>query len=99
MTIGTLFTLFVTPAVYTFIARDHQKRRVLETLAEAEAAAEAGVLFPASAEPAPAEPVPLESQHSPEAHGSASAASSGQGHERRAAKRRGRRRRYPPAAE
>ena len=94
MTIGTLFTLFVTPAVYTFIARDHQKRRVLETLAEAEAAAEAGVLFPASAEPAP-----LESQHSPEAHGSASAASSGQGHERRAAKRRGRRRRYPPAAE
>jgi len=94
MTIGTLFTLFVTPAVYTFIARDHQKRRVLETLAEAEAAAEAGVLFPASAEPAP-----LESQHSLEADGSASAASSGQGHERRAAKRRGRRRRYPPAAE
>jgi len=99
MTIGTLFTLFVTPAVYTFIARDHQKRRARETPAEAEAAAEAGGFFPAPAEPAPAEPVPLESQHSPEAHGSASAASSGQGHERRAAKRRGRRRRYPPAAE
>jgi hydrophobe/amphiphile efflux-1 (HAE1) family protein len=98
MTIGTLFTLFVTPAVYTFIARDHQKRRALETLAEAEAAAEAGVLFPAAAEPAPAEPAPLESQHSLEAHGSA-AASPGQGHERRAAKRRVRRRRYPPAAE
>ena len=27
MTIGTLFTLFVTPTVYTFLARDHQKAR------------------------------------------------------------------------
>ena len=27
MTIGTLFTLFVTPAVYTYLARDHQKAR------------------------------------------------------------------------
>ena len=26
MTIGTLFTLFVTPAVYTYIARDHRRR-------------------------------------------------------------------------
>src|SRR5262249_27996465 len=26
MTIGTMFTLFVTPAVYTYLARDHQKR-------------------------------------------------------------------------
>ena len=65
MTIGTLFTLFVTPAVYTFVARDHQKVRAQaeaaeaakaqspepETLAEAEAAAEAGMLFPAGAEP------------------------------------------------
>jgi multidrug efflux pump len=25
MTIGTLFTLFITPAVYTYLARDHQK--------------------------------------------------------------------------
>ena len=25
MTIGTLFTLFVTPAVYTYLAKDHQK--------------------------------------------------------------------------
>jgi hypothetical protein len=24
MLIGTLFTLFVTPAVYTFVARDHR---------------------------------------------------------------------------
>jgi multidrug efflux pump len=28
MAIGTLFTLFVTPAVYTFIARDHRRERV-----------------------------------------------------------------------
>jgi multidrug efflux pump len=27
MTIGTLFTLFVTPAVYTFLAKDYQKAR------------------------------------------------------------------------
>ena len=27
MTIGTIFTLFVTPAVYTLIARDHNRRR------------------------------------------------------------------------
>ncbi len=25
MTIGTLFTLFVTPAVYTYLAREHQR--------------------------------------------------------------------------
>ena len=24
MTIGTLFTLFVTPAVYTYVAREHR---------------------------------------------------------------------------
>ena len=38
MTIGTLFTLFVTPAVYTYIARDHQKakQQTHETLAEAD---------------------------------------------------------------
>ena len=28
MTIGTLFTLFVTPAVYTYVARDHAAHRV-----------------------------------------------------------------------
>ncbi|OFW71246.1 MAG: hypothetical protein A2W02_03385 [Alphaproteobacteria bacterium RBG_16_64_48] len=112
MTIGTMFTLFVTPAVYTFLARDHQKTKAQaeiadqakgaaapETVEEADAAAEAGMLFPAEAE---AEPVAAEGQLSSEAHAissAASAASSGQGHERRAAKRQGRRRRYPPAAE
>jgi len=29
MMIGTIFTLFVTPAVYTFLAKDHQKERAL----------------------------------------------------------------------
>jgi hypothetical protein len=27
MSIGTLFTLFVTPAVYTYVARDHHGAR------------------------------------------------------------------------
>ena len=27
MTIGTMFTLFVTPAIYTLIAREHSKAR------------------------------------------------------------------------
>jgi hypothetical protein len=27
MFIGTLFTLFVTPAIYTFVARDHRAGR------------------------------------------------------------------------
>jgi len=27
MSIGTLFTLFVTPAVYTYVARDHHGER------------------------------------------------------------------------
>jgi multidrug efflux pump len=110
MTIGTLFTLFVTPAVYTFLARDHQKVRAQAeaaeaataqspepgTLAEAQAAAEAGMLFPARAEPDS-----LEGRLSPEAHASRSTAGTapGPGHERRAAKRGSRRRRYPPAAE
>jgi multidrug efflux pump len=39
MTIGTLFTLFVTPTVYTYLARDHQK---LRARLEAEAAASGG---------------------------------------------------------
>jgi len=111
MTIGTLFTLFVTPAVYTFLARDHQKAKaqasahqtsakgapVPETLEEADSAAQAGMLFPAEAKPVAAEG-PLSS----EAHAfssAASAASSGQGHERRAAKRQGRRRPFSSAAE
>jgi hypothetical protein len=73
MTIGTLFTLFVTPTMYTFLARDHQKAKAKseaarsgegvaltsekppskEELEELDAAAEAGVLFPAEPEDAP----------------------------------------------
>jgi multidrug efflux pump len=30
MTIGTMFTLFVTPAMYTIIARDHGKEKSIE---------------------------------------------------------------------
>jgi Cu/Ag efflux pump CusA len=30
MAVGTLFTLFITPAVYTFIARDHSHDREKE---------------------------------------------------------------------
>ncbi|HZJ12329.1 MAG TPA: efflux RND transporter permease subunit [Methyloceanibacter sp.] len=110
MTIGTLFTLFVTPAVYTFLARDHQKAKAQaeasakgeaapETLQKADSAPEAGMPVPAEAEP---KSLPAEGPLSPEAHAftsAAAAASSGQGHERRAAKRQGRRRRFPPAAE
>jgi hydrophobe/amphiphile efflux-1 (HAE1) family protein len=35
MAIGTLFTLFVTPAVYTFIARDHRGERLRDAAANA----------------------------------------------------------------
>ncbi|HEX7531723.1 MAG TPA: efflux RND transporter permease subunit, partial [Methyloceanibacter sp.] len=35
MTIGTLFTLFVTPTVYTYLARDHQKAKAREREEEA----------------------------------------------------------------
>jgi multidrug efflux pump len=31
MTIGTLFTLFVTPVVYTYVARDHAAHRARPT--------------------------------------------------------------------
>jgi multidrug efflux pump subunit AcrB len=41
MFIGTLFTLFVTPAVYTYIAKDYGKAREAEPVAEVPAAAEA----------------------------------------------------------
>jgi len=44
MTIGTMFTLFVTPAVYTFVARDHGK-------APARAASGAGTIAAKSSEP------------------------------------------------
>ena len=36
MSIGTLFTLFVTPAVYTLIARDHSRHRATEADRETE---------------------------------------------------------------
>ena len=39
MTIGTLFTLFVTPAVYTYLARDHQTAKAREREGEAMVAA------------------------------------------------------------
>jgi multidrug efflux pump len=37
MSIGTLFTLFVTPAVYTYVARDHQAGRALAPARKSEA--------------------------------------------------------------
>ena len=43
MTIGTMFTLFVTPAVYTYLARDHQKAK-----ARAEARGEPIIVHAAS---------------------------------------------------
>src|SRR6478736_2239777 len=46
MTIGTIFTLFVTPAVYTFLAKDYQKARARE----AEHATSASEAAPATAE-------------------------------------------------
>jgi hydrophobe/amphiphile efflux-1 (HAE1) family protein len=52
MIIGTMFTLFVTPAVYTFLARDHQKAKAK---LEAEAEAARAEAFPAQAPEAPAE--------------------------------------------
>jgi hydrophobe/amphiphile efflux-1 (HAE1) family protein len=107
MVVGTLFTLFVTPAVYTYLARDHQaakeKERAAqalataprgtnsETLAEADAEAEAGMLFPG-------EPEPGQGALSPEARtiGSAEAESHP---ERRLTGRERRRKGLAPAAE
>ena len=64
MTIGTIFTLFVTPAVYTFLAKDHQKARARAAEQAAPSAPEAapaaaGAEMPAkaAAEPAQAEAV------------------------------------------
>ena len=87
MTVGTLFTLFVTPTMYTFLARDHQKakakleaeaarsgkgvarpREKAPTKAELkvlDAAAEAGVLFPAEPEEAPVKAAPAKSPPAP----------------------------------
>jgi multidrug efflux pump len=99
MTIGTLFTLFVTPAVYTYLARDHQKARredaaaSHETIAEVDEAAKAGILFPGEAEPVPAEAV-----LSNEAHAFSTAAAAPPT-DRPPVRRRGRRKHYPTAAE
>jgi H+/gluconate symporter-like permease len=49
MTIGTLFTLFVTPAVYTFLAKDYQKARARAAEQGLPAGTEAGILAPAMA--------------------------------------------------
>jgi multidrug efflux pump len=110
MTIGTLFTLFVTPAVYTYLARDHQKAKEREraaeaiaaaphelkpeTLAEEDAEAKAGMLFPG-------EPRRTDGALSPESRaiGSAAAAAADAPHERRLSRRERRRRRLAPAAE
>jgi hypothetical protein len=107
MTIGTLFTLFVTPAVYTYIARDHQKAKAEEkaALAHAEAAARGEVPAESVAEadsaaeagmlfPAPEEP-------SPEVHAFSSAASAASrpGEEARPRRRRRRGPKLPTAAE
>ena len=108
MTIGTLFTLFVTPAVYTYLARDHQKAKEKassepapaastpqESLEQADEAAKAGVLFPGEAEPVPSEAVLSSEAH---AFSSAAAAADPPASER-PPRRRGRRKRYPAAAE
>jgi hydrophobe/amphiphile efflux-1 (HAE1) family protein len=84
MTIGTLFTLFVTPTVYTFLARDHNKARAkLETemagagegaggkkprpeeIAELDAEAEAGLLFPAEEQAGEAQKASQEAESAP----------------------------------
>jgi H+/gluconate symporter-like permease len=51
MTIGTIFTLFVTPAVYTFLAKDYQKARARAAEHDRPAAPEAAVPSPIAAAP------------------------------------------------
>jgi multidrug efflux pump len=109
MTIGTLFTLFVTPAVYTYLARDHQKAKAqadaalahasaAQTLREADEAAETGVVFPlAGAAEASAPQAALSAEADAIGSAAAAAATSNQGQEPRPS-RRGRRRRYQTAA-
>jgi hydrophobe/amphiphile efflux-1 (HAE1) family protein len=110
MVVGTMFTLFVTPTVYTYLARDHQaakeKERVAEALAntphttgpetleEADAGAEAGMLFPG-------EPESAQESLSPEARaiGVAAAAASESAQDRRLSRRERRRKGLAPAAE
>jgi hypothetical protein len=95
MVVGTLFTLFVTPAVYTFIAKDYQKLKARDAWREPGAAGEAPVLAETMAR--------HEVELSPEGQAISSAAdatASGQSkRERRLAGRPSRRRRFSPAAE
>ncbi len=88
MTIGTLFTLFITPAVYTYLARDHQKAARAARAVSADAGVSAEQPREEAAPNAPA------SEAHAFAHAPAPASS-----EPRAAKRPGRRRRLPEAAE
>ena len=39
MSIGTIFTLFVVPAIYVLFARDHARQRAAEKIVEAGTAA------------------------------------------------------------
>jgi multidrug efflux pump subunit AcrB len=112
MTIGTIFTLFVTPAVYTYLARDHQKvkAQTAEDASTTDASANGvadqnvqeadGAARAGSLVPAEAEPLSAASVLSAEAKAFSSAAAATQSPaERRPSRRQGRRRRYPPAAE
>ena len=85
MTIGTLFTLFITPAVYTYLARDHQKAAQAARAASAGHPSE-GPQGATASDTLALSPVAI------------SPAASGQG-EGRKGKRPGRRRRLPEAAE
>ena len=88
MTIGTLFTLFVTPAIYTFLAKDYQKMRAR--------AAEASALVE------PVSEGPLEEAHSAEVlafSSAAAAASCGHDKGRKAGRKPPRRTPLTPAAE
>ena len=103
MTIGTLFTLFVTPAVYTYVARDHQKVRAQAEAAEAakasiarardpwprpRSAAEAGDAVPGSGQALALGRRPIFAGRAG-LRAPPPVAASGPGHERRAAKRSG----------
>ncbi len=91
MMIGTLFTLFITPAVYTYLARDHLKAARSDRAASASAGAPAEQPLEEATQAAMASEA--------RAFGPAPAPASSERGERRAAKRPGRRRRLPEAAE
>jgi multidrug efflux pump len=108
MTIGTLFTLFVTPAVYTFVSRDRHKAKVDAAAAEAAPAAhppepEVAAAAPAEASAPSVRVVASEGRLSSEAQAFSSAAAatvSSRKRKQKAAKRQSARpRRFSPAAE